>query len=290
MLDWLADPWASALMRNAFFEGILVGGLCGVLGCFVLVRGAAFLGEAIAHTVVLGVVLAFLAGAPVVAGAAVLAVVTVLLTSAIGNDRRFSVDTAIGVLLPSLFGAGVALIALSDSYRQSLDDILFGAILATTETDLALAAGAVAVTAGALALAGKELVLVAFDRPVARAMGYRTAWLDLLLLCIVALAVVVSLRAAGNVLLAGLLLGPPVTARLLCATFWRMAACAAGLGIASSIAGLYLSWYVEVGAGAAVVLVVAATFLVVAAGVRLAGARGGRSRRVGSEAVYTAAS
>ncbi len=272
MLDWLADPWTSGLMRRAFFEAMLVGGLCGVLGCFVLVRGLAFLGEAIAHTVILGVVLAFLVGLPVAAGAVALAAVTVLLTSAIGDDRRFSVDTAIGVLLPSLFGAGVALIALSDGYRQSLDDVLFGAILATTETDLALAAAACALTAVVLALAGKELVLVAFDRAVAQAMGYRTRLLDVLLLGIVALAVVVALRAVGNVLLAGLLLGPPVTARLLCKTFWPMAACAAGVGVAASIAGLYLSWYVEVGGGAAIVLVVAVMFAAVAIGVRLTGA------------------
>lgn len=288
MLDWLADPWTSALMRRAFFEAMLVSGLCGVLGCFVLVRGLAFLGEAIAHTVVLGVVLAFLGGVPAAAGGAVLAVVTVLLTSAIGSDRRFSVDTAMGVLLPSLFGAGVALIALSDGYRSTLADVLFGAILATTQTDLALAVAACGLTGLVLALAGKELVLVAFDRAVAQAMGYRTGLLDLLLLGVVALAVVVSLRAVGNVLLAGLLLGPPVTARLLCRSFWGMAAWSAGLGVGASVAGLYLSWYVEVGGGAAIVLVVAATFVVVAIGVRLTGRARPGERRVLSHDAYTA--
>ena len=280
MLDWLADPWTSALMRRAFLEAMLVGGLCGVLGCFVLVRGLAFLGESIAHTIVLGVVLAFLVGLPTAAGAAVLAIVTVLLTTAIGDDRRFSADTAMGILLPSLFGAGVALISLSDGYRSNLDDVLFGTILGATETDLALVLGAGALTAVALVLTGKELALVAFDRSMAEAMGYRTGLLDLVLLGVVALAVVVSLRAVGNVLLAGLLLGPPVTARMLCESFWRMAACAALLGVAASCAGLYLSWYVDVGGGAAIVLVVAATFVVVAIGVRLAGwgARAGEQR------------
>ena len=290
MLDWLTDPWTSALMRRAFFEAMLVGALCGALGCFVLVRGLAFLGESVAHTVVLGVVLAFLAGVPIAAGAAVLAVATVGLTTAIGNDRRFSADTAMGILLPSLFGAGVALIALSEGYRSSLDDVLFGSVLAATEIDLALALLAGALSAGMLVLAGKELALVAFDRAMAQAMGYRTALLDLLLLGAVALAVVVSLRAVGNVLLAGLLLGPPATARLLCQTFWRMLACAGSLGVAASIAGLYLSWYVEVGGGAAIVLVVAATFIAVAIGVRVAG-RGGASgeRRAATDFAYTPA-
>jgi len=258
-------------MRRAFLDAMLVGGLCGVLGSFVVVRGLAFLGESIAHTIVLGVVLAFLVGLPTAAGAAVLAAVTVLLTTAIEKDRRLSIDTAMGILLPSLFGAGVALISLSNGYRSSLEDVLFGTVLGATETDLALVLGASVLTVAMLALAGKELALVAFDRSTAQAMGYRTGLLDLLLLGAVALAVVVSLRAVGNVLLAGLLLGPPVTARMLCETFWRMAACAASLGVAASLGGLYLSWYVDVGGGAAIVLVVAATFVVVAMGVRLAG-------------------
>lgn len=289
MLDWLTDPWTSALMRRAFFEAMLVGTLCGALGCFVLARGLAFLGEAISHTVLFGVVLAFLVGVPSVAGGVALAAVTVILTSTIANDRRFSVDTAMGILLPSLFGAGVALIALSDGYRATLDDVLFGSILATTRTDLALAVAACALTAAVLVFAGKELVLVAFDRPVAEAMGYRTVLLDLLLLGAVALAVVVALRAVGNVLLAGLLLGPPVIARMLFATFWPMAACSAGLGVWASLAGLYLSWYVEVGAGAAIVLVITATFIAVAVGVRLIGSGRPDEQRVSPEVAYTVA-
>lgn len=279
-LDWLADPWTSALMRRAFLEGILVAALCGALGCFVLVRGLAFLGESIAHTIVLGVILAFLVGLPIGVGAAALAGATVLLTSAISADRRFSVDTATGILLPSLFGAGVGLIALTDGYQSRIADVLFGTILAASETDLALAAGAGVVTAVALGLAGKELALVAFDRTMARAMGYRVGLLDLLLLGVVALAVVVSLRAVGNVLLAGLLLGPPATARLVCRRFWSMAACAAGVGALAAIAGLYLSYYVSVGGGAAIVLVIAVGFGLTALAVRVVGARGDAVRFV----------
>jgi len=264
VIDWLADPWTSALMRRAFLEGLLVAALCGTLGCFVVVRGLAFLGESIAHTVVLGVILAFLAGLPAGAGAAALAGATVLLTSWIAADRRLSVDTATGILLPALFGAGVGLIALSDGYESRIADVLFGTILAASRTDLLLAAAAALVAGAVLLLAGKELALVAFDRTMAKAMGYRVGLLDLVLLAVVALAVVVSLRAVGNVLLAGLLLGPPVTARLLCRTFWPMAACAAGLGATAAFAGLYLSFYVEIGGGAAIVLVVAGQFALAA--------------------------
>lgn len=273
-VEWLLDPWTSGLMRRAFAEAVLAGGLCGALGCFVLVRGLAFLGESVAHTVILGVVLAFLVGLPIALGAALLAALTAALTTLIGADRRFSPDVAMGVLLPSLFGAGVALIALTEGYRARLEDILFGAILGVTNEDLLLAAAAAGIAGVVLALAGKELVLAAFDREQAEAMGYRVVLLDLLLLGVVTLTVVVALRAVGNVLVTGLLLGPPATARLVCQTFWPMAALAAALGAGAGVVGLYASWYLDVGGGGAIVIVVAATFAVTALATRLRGAKG----------------
>jgi manganese/iron transport system permease protein len=268
-IDWLADPWASALMRRAFAEAILTGTLCGALGCFVLVRGLAFLGESVAHTVVFGVVVAFLVGLPVGAGAAVLAALTVALATAIGGDRRFTLDTAIGILLPSFFGAGVLLIALSDGYRSRLDDVLFGSVLGVTDADLLLILGAAVATGAVLAGLGKELVLSAFDRPVAEAMGYRVRALDLVLLGLLTLVVVVSLRAVGNVLVTGLLVGPALTARLVCATFWPMLGAAGLLGAAAGLGGLYLTWYVDVGGGAAIVLVTTTLFAFATVATRL---------------------
>ena len=255
-LDWLLDPWSAGFMRRALVEAILAGALCGALGCFVLVRGLAFFGESISHTIVLGVAVAFLAGLPVSLGAAGLAAVTVLAVQAIGADGRLSRDTAIGIVLPSLFGAGVALIAVSDGYRSRLEDVLFGSILAVTDADLILAVAACVAVAGALGLAGKELALVAFDRSTATAMGYSVRLPDLLLLALVALAAVVALRAVGNLLLTALLVGPPVIARVLCRRFWPMVALAAALGGGAGIAGLYATWYLDVGAGPAIALVV----------------------------------
>ncbi len=268
-LDLLTDPWASGLMRRAFAEAVLAGALCGALGCFVLVRGLAFLGEGLAHTLLLGVVVAFLLGVPLGLPVALAAALTVAGASVIAADRRFSADVAMGVLLPSLFGLGVVLVAFGEGVRGRLEDALFGSILGVTGTDL-LAAGAVAaVTAAVLVVAGKELVLASFDRATAAAMGYRVGLLDLVLLGLVAAAVVVGLRAVGNVLLAALLLGPPATARLLTRTFWPMAATAAGLGALGGVGGLYLSWHADVGAGPAIVLVLAGAFVLVALGSRL---------------------
>ena len=268
-MDWLTDPWSSEIMRRAFAEAIMMGAVAGALGCFVLLRGLAFLGESVAHTLVLGVVVAFLLGAPAGVGAILAAGLTVALASALASDRRFSVDVAMGVLLPTFFGLGVTLIALSDGYRSRLEDTLFGAILAVTELDLLLAGAVAVIAAATLVLAGKELVLVAFDRSMASAMGYRVGLLDLLLFAVVTLAAVVALRAVGNVLLTAILLGPALSARLLTTSVWRMVAISSGLGVAAGIAGLYWSWNSNVGGGAAIVLSVTAIFLAVSAGARL---------------------
>jgi manganese/iron transport system permease protein len=276
-VEWLTDPWSSDIMRRAFAEAILMGLACGALGCFVLLRGLAFLGESIAHTLILGVVVAFLLAAPVGVGAVAAAALTVGLSSALAGDRRFSVDLAMGVLLPTFFGLGVTLITFAEGYRTKLEDTLFGAILAVDDFDVGLAAGVTLAAGAVLLAAGKELALVTFDRPMARAMGYRVGLLDLLLFATVTLAAVVALRAVGNVLLTAMLLGPALTARLLVARLWPMVGLAALLGATAGIAGLYWSWTSDVGGGVAIVLVVAIVFAGVATAQVLR--RGGRALR-----------
>jgi manganese/iron transport system permease protein len=268
-VEWLTEPWTSTLMRRAFVEALIIGGLSGAIGCFVLVRGLAFLGESVAHALVLGVVVAFLLGLSPALGAAMGAAATVLLATSVAQDERLSFDTAMGVILPSFFGLGVLLIALGEGFRTRLEEVLFGSILSVTTLDLALGAGAAVLAAAVLLLAGKELALVAFDRQVAQAMGYRVALLDLLLLAVVTIAVVAALRGTGNVLLTGLLLGPAATARLVCRTFRSMAIAAAILGAAAGVVGLYATWHLEVGGGPAIVLVVTAMFAVTLAWTRL---------------------
>lgn len=264
-MDWLTDPWTSELMRRAFAEAVLVGAACGALGCFVVVRGLAFLGEAVSHVMILGAVVALLAGGPVGLGAFAAAALAVWLTSIVAADRRFSPDTGIGIVLPAFFGLAVVLIALSDARRSRLEDLLFGSILSVEPLEIALAGGVVALAAVLIAVAGKELALASFDRRMARAMGYRLGLLDLALFAVVALAAIVALRAVGNVLVAALLLGPPLVARHLARSFGGMVAAAAATGAAAGVAGLYWSWHTDVGAGAAIALVIAGLYGLVAA-------------------------
>ena len=264
-MDWLTDPWSSELMRRAFAEAALVGATCGALGCFVVVRGLAFLGEAVSHILILGAVVAVIAGGPVGIGAFAAAAVAVWLASIVSADRRFSPDTAMGILLPSFFGLAVVLVSLSDANRARLEDLLFGSILSVEPLDLVLAGAVAAVAAALIAGAGKELALAAFDRGMARALGYRLRALDLALFAVVALAAIVALRAVGNVLVAALLLGPPLIARQISRSFAVMCAASAAVGAAAGVAGLYWSWHANVGAGAAIVLVIASLYALVAA-------------------------
>jgi ABC-type Mn2+/Zn2+ transport system permease subunit len=266
-LDWLVEPWRAGFMRRALVEAVLCGATLGALGCFVLVRRLAFLGESIAHTVVLGAALALALGVPLGLGGVAVGVATAGLTGAVSADHRFSADTATGILLPTLFAAGVALLALTGAGGR-LDDVLFGSILGVSDADLLLAAIVGAASVLVMRFSGKELVMVAFDRAAARALGLRVALLDGVLLVLVAGAVVVGLRAVGSILLAGLLLGPPVAARLMCRTFWPMLGLAAAVGAGCGVVGLYLTWHLDVAAGPAIVLVTAA-----AAGVAAVGAR-----------------
>ena len=264
LVEGLADPWRPELMRLAFAEAVLAGVACAVLGCFVLVRRLAFLGESISHTVVLGAALALAVGLPLGVGGVAIALATGGLTGVIASDRRFTPDGATGVLLPTLFGAGVAMLALTGGARR-LEGLLFGSILGVEPGEVVLAGGLVIAVALVVWFAGTELVLASFDRATAEAVGVRVALLDAVLLALLALTVVMGLRAVGGVLLAGLLFGPPLAARLVCRTFERMLAVAAVLAAVAGVAGLYLSWHLEVGAGPAIVVVVAACVAVIAA-------------------------
>ena len=281
-VDWLVEPWGSGIMRRAFAEAVLCGATCGALGCFVLVRRLSFLGESISHTIVLGAALGLLLGLPLGVGGVLIAVATAGLTGVIASDRRLSTDTATGILLPSLFAGGIAVLAVTGGAPQ-LEDLLFGSILGVGARDLILAGLVAVAVLVVLGVAGKELVLVAFDRAAARAFGYRVALLDAVLLALVAVAVTAGLRAVGSILLAGLLLGPPLAARLLCRSFWPMVALASGLGAVCGVAGLYITWHLAVGAGPAIVLVVASVVGLAA----LAGA--GRARGEGGSRVASGA-
>ncbi|HWO94000.1 MAG TPA: anchored repeat-type ABC transporter permease subunit [Dehalococcoidia bacterium] len=259
-IDYLAEPWDYEFMRRAFLATAIVGAVAGLLGTYVVLRGLAFIGDAIAHAAFPGVVIAFLLDRSLFLGGAIFGLATAVSIGAVSQTRRIREDTAIGVLFAAAFALGVVLISTEDAYTGNLAAFLFGQVLAVSETDIALAAGfGAAIVVVALALQ-KELIAVAFDRDLAQSMGLPVFWLDLLLFAMVTMAIVISLRAVGNILVVAMLVTPAATARLLTDRVYPMMALSTLLGAASGIIGLYISFHEDLAAGGLIVLVVTAFF------------------------------
>jgi ABC-type Mn2+/Zn2+ transport system permease subunit len=260
VIDWLLDPLAHTFMQNAFVAIALVGVICGVTGTFVTLRGLAFLGDALAHAIFPGVVIAFLLGGPVLIGALVAAVVVSLGIGAIGQSGRLTNDTAIGVLFAGAFAFGIALISAERTYTRDLTGFLLGSILGVSRDDLWLTAGVGVLVLATMLLFRRELVAVAFDRSFARASGLNVWAYDQLFLLLLSLAIVTSLQTVGNVLVLAMLVTPAATARLLTDRLRAMTVLSAAIGALSGVVGLYLSYHFGIASGASVVLVATTCF------------------------------
>jgi manganese/iron transport system permease protein len=248
-------------MRLALAEVMVVGMVAGALGSYVVIRGLAFVGDAIAHAVFPGVVIAFLLKANLFLGGAAFGVLTALTISTLSLTRRIREDTAIGVVFAGAFALGVVLISSSPGYTRDLTSFLFGDILAVSSTDIYLS---LSIGGGALVLTillRRALVLASFDREMALSMGLPVFWLDTLLLLLITLTIVISLRAVGNILVLAMFVTPAATARLLVDDMGRMMALSALLGAAAGVTGLYVSWYTDLAAGGMIVLMATGVFV-----------------------------
>jgi manganese/iron transport system permease protein len=261
-MDWLTEPLQYGFMQRALMEVLIIGALCGLVGCFVVLRGLAFIGHALAHAVFPGVVLSYIAGKSILLGAFGFGALTALGVGLLARSRRVSDDTAIGVVLAAFFALGVMILSRHGGFRQDLGSLLFGNILGVSMTDVVVTAIiASVVTLIVLALL-KELSLVAFDPVMARTMGYPVLALDLLLLLLITTTIVVSLQTVGNILVLALVVTPPAAARLMTDRLLRMLGLSIVLAAFSGVAGLYVSFYAGTAAGATIVLVATAIFLV----------------------------
>jgi manganese/iron transport system permease protein len=262
--DWLTDPLAFRFMRLALVEVLIVGAVAGFLGTYVVLRGLAFVGDAIAHAVFPGVVIAFLAESSLFVGGAAFGLLTAVSISVLSLTRRLREDTAIGVVFVGAFALGVVLISTQPGYTRDLAEFLFGEVLAVTTADIYLSIG---IGGGAL-LAGlllrRVILLAAFDREMALAMGLPVFWLDTLLLVLITLTIIISLRAVGNVLVIAMFVTPAATARLLVSDVGRMMVLSPALGAAAGVIGLYASYHTDLAAGGMIVLTATGGFLLAA--------------------------
>lgn len=256
-------------MARALLEVLLLGAVGGIVGVHVLLRRLAFLSDALQHTVFPGIVVAFVTGQSLLLGALVAALSTVVLLVLLSHRPAIDSDAALAVLIAGAFALGVVLVSHRRGFQHDLTSLLFGRILAVDARQIVETAFVTVACVAVVAVLHKELVLLAFDRAGAAALGYRTAWLDLVLNVVVALVVVAAVRALGTVLVVAFLVTPAATARLVCRNVVSMMAVAVAIALVAGWLGLAVSYEasvhhgVRLASGATIVIVMTAAFALV---------------------------
>lgn len=263
MGEWLLEPLTYPFMVRGLIASLLVGTVCAVIGTYVVLKGMAFFGDALAHAILPGVAVAYLARWPLLSGALVTGIVAAIGIGYLARRGRLKEDTAIGIIFSGAFALGIALLSTVRTYAVDLTHFLFGNVLGVSNTDLWFTAGFGGLVLLLIAAFYKEFLVLTFDPVLAQMLRLPTTLLHYLLLIMIALTVVVSLQTVGVALMVAMLVTPPATAHMLTRRLLPMMALAALFGSFSALAGLYLSFYVNVASGPAVVLVCTGLFLLV---------------------------
>lgn len=281
MIEFITEPFAHGFMQTALLASILTGLSCAGIGVYVVLRRMAFSGEALAHSVLPGLVVAYMTGYSLSVGALVAGGAAALGMGWLSGRERLREDSAIGVTFTAMFALGVLLASRSGSYRD-LSHLLFGNLLGVTRADLLPMAIVTGVVLATLAYFHKELALTSYDESHAQAAGIRPGAMRQLLLLLLALAVVTGVQAVGVVLVSALLITPAAAASLLSRKLTSMMAYATLFAVLASVAGLYASYYADLVSGPAVVLACTAIFAVAAVGsAAYRSVRGARQARAG---------
>ncbi|MFV0358247.1 metal ABC transporter permease [Tropicimonas sp.] len=262
MIETLLMPFQFAFMQNAFLICAIVAIPTALLSCFLVLKGWALMGDAVSHAILPGVVLAYVAGIPLIVGAFCAGMFTALLTGYLADNSRVRQDTVMGVVFSGMFGLGIVLYT-GIRTNVHLDHVLFGNMLGVGRADL-LTSGAIslAVTA-ALLLKWKDLLLHAFDPAQARASGLPVGLLHYGLLTLMSLTIVATLSATGLILAVGLLIAPGAIAFLATRSFPHMLMAACAVCLAGMLGGTYLSFFLDSAPAPTIVLILSAVFIAV---------------------------
>lgn len=263
MMELLVQPLSYAFMQRGLAAAVIVGILCAVMGTYVVLRGMAFLGDALAHAILPGVAVAYLVGANLLVGALIAAIVVALLIGFFSRQGAIKEDTAIGILFAAALALGVALISSIRTYAVDLSHILFGNVLGVSPSDLWLTFGLGLAILFTVFLLYRPFLVISFDPVLAATLRLPAELLRTLMLILLAVTIVVSLQTVGIALVAAMLVTPAATAYLLTRRLAPMMFLSAVIGALSSLAGLYLSYYLNIVSGSAIVLITTAVFLVV---------------------------
>jgi len=261
ILDWLTQPFSYAFMQRGLVVALVVGVLCAVIGCYVVLRSMAFLGDALAHAILPGVAVAYLLGSNLLVGALVAAIVVALGIAFISRGGLIKEDTAIGILFAAALSLGVALISSIRTYAVDLSHILFGNLLGVSPSDMLLVIILSVIVLAILIFFYRPFMIVSFDPILAQTLRLPGALLRSVLLILLAVTIVISMQTVGIGLVAAMLVTPGAAAFLLTRRLPAMMALAALFGGLSSLVGLYASYYLNIASGAAIVLTATLIFL-----------------------------
>ncbi len=270
-MDWLTEPFTYTFMQRALAAGILAVVTTSVVGTWVVLRGLAFMGDALAHGVIPGVAVALLLDVNLTLGAAAAAVVMIGAISVIHRTTRLTEDTAIGLLFVGMLALGVVIISRSGSFAVDLVAVLFGDVLAISWGDVVVQAVTAVISVGGAILFYRPLLALAFNEEKAEVLGLAPRRAHVVMLGLITLAVVSSFQAVGSLLVFGLLVAPPATASLIARRVPVMMLVAVGVGTVSVVAGLLLSFHFDTAAGATMSGLAVALFFVTLAGRNLVG-------------------
>jgi len=262
-MDIFITPFTSnAFMMQALIAGILVSIACAVAGTFVILRGMAFIGDALAHGVLPGIALAFLLGLPGILGAALGAVLMIGGVTLITQRSRLSSDTAIGLLFIGMLALGVVIISRSNSFSGDLTKILFGEIMGIGIPDILIQLAATLVIGITAFICARPFLLLSFDPEQAQVAGFSSKLYHNIMLFMIAATIIVSFQTVGTLLVFGLLIAPAGAGALLARRIRGMMAWATAFGVLSVYAGLLLSYYFDLAAGASIILVTTVIFFI----------------------------
>ncbi len=261
MMTWFTDPLQFDFIMRAMAAAVIVGVICSVLGVYVVLRGMAFLGDALAHTILPGVVIAFLIGWPLAVGALIFGVLTAVGIGVLTDRGDLKEDTAIGVIFAGFFALGVALLSASGNYTLDLAHFLFGNLLGVSTSDLWMISVLGGIVLLTILLFYKEFLVISFDMILAATLRLPVTFLRYLLLILIAITIVASLQVVGIALMLAMFVTPAAAASLLTRRLPTMMLVSALIGIFSGITGVYASFYWNIASGPAVVLVATAVFI-----------------------------
>ena len=264
MIDYILGPFQYGFMVRALIVSVLVGVMCPILGAYVITRGRAFMGDALAHSVLPGMVVAFLLGISPFFAAVPAGIVIALLMGTVSRRTGISEDTSIGIVFAGMFALGLVMLSRATSVNVNIEDLLLGQVLGVTQTDVYVSVALTALVLIGLYAFHRQLVYTTFDQVGASVVGIKTNIIEYVLLALLALVIVIGIQAAGIVLVMAMLVTPAATGYLLARRFVGVMIIGALVGAASAIVGLYLSFHADLPSGPSMALLATLMFTIAA--------------------------